>query len=124
VAEESPVVLVVDDHPELCRMVRFAFERDGFRVYEAADGRAALDLLQAVRPSVIILDVAMPRMDGWAFRAAQLDLPAVRDVPVVLFTGGGPPEPPVPELAPAAVVAKAAGVNRLLAAVKSVLDPA
>jgi CheY-like chemotaxis protein len=120
----QPVVLVVDDHPELCRMVRFAFEREGFRVFEAADGRAALELMHEVTPMVIVLDVDMPRMDGWGFRAAQRALPGLRDVPVVLFTGGGPAVPPSPELAPSAVVPKTAGVNRLLAAVRSVLGPA
>ena len=122
VDDARPVVLVVDDHPDLVQVMRFAFEREGFRVYEAADGRVALDVLRAVRPDAIVLDLQMPGMDGWAFRVAQRALPGMRDVPVVVFWGGGVVEPPSRELAPSAVVAKGDGVARLVAAVRGVLE--
>ena len=123
IADARPVVLVVDDHPDLVQVVRFAMQREGYRVYEAADGRVALDLLRAVRPDVIVLDLAMPGMDGWAFRAAQRALPGMRDLPVVVFSGEGPADPPSPELAPSAVFPKGAGVGRLVTVVRSLLPP-
>jgi CheY-like chemotaxis protein len=64
-------VLVVDDEPDLRRLVRRLLERYGAEVEEAADGRAALHALYDVRPDLVILDVLMPprrRVRGWPVR--------------------------------------------------------
>jgi DNA-binding response OmpR family regulator len=57
-------VLVVDDDVVLRRVVRAVLEADGFRVVEAPDGEQGLKLAAEVRPSVVILDVMMPGIDG------------------------------------------------------------
>ena len=57
-------VLVVDDDAVLRRVVRAVLEADGFRVIEAKDGEEGLALAASVRPSVVILDVMMPGLDG------------------------------------------------------------
>ena len=59
-----PPILVVDDDPAIRAVVRFALERAGFTVAEAADGRAALQQAAATSPALIVLDVAMPGLDG------------------------------------------------------------
>jgi two-component system OmpR family response regulator len=61
---DAPLVLVVDDDPHIRDMMRFALERAGFRVAEAADGRAALHAFEETRPDAVILDIMMPEMDG------------------------------------------------------------
>ncbi len=63
-AEEERKVLVVDDDAVLRRVVRAVLEADGFRVVEAQDGEQGLALAASERPSVVILDVMMPGLDG------------------------------------------------------------
>ena len=63
-AVEDRCVLVVDDDAVLRRVVRAVLEADGFRVLEAHDGEQGLKLAASERPSVVILDVMMPGLDG------------------------------------------------------------
>ena len=59
-----PKILIVDDDPAIRDVVRFALSRAGFATQEAEDGSAALSLVQAGMPDLLVLDVMMPRMDG------------------------------------------------------------
>ena len=61
---ERRTILVVDDDPNIRKVVRFALERDGYDVVQAADGREALDCIAAYAPDLVVLDVTMPKMDG------------------------------------------------------------
>ena len=61
---ESTVVLVVDDHPDIREVVSLLLEHNGFHVQVARDGREAVEAVQRQRPDVILMDLAMPRMDG------------------------------------------------------------
>ncbi|SPE41909.1 Heme response regulator HssR [Candidatus Sulfopaludibacter sp. SbA3] len=58
-------ILVVDDDPHIRELVRVFLEREGFTVYEAADGVQALAKLESVKADMVILDIMMPNMDGW-----------------------------------------------------------
>lgn len=60
----AEVVLVIDDEPQIRRVVRHALERDVARVIEAADGRAGIDAAAAERPTLIVLDLGLPDMSG------------------------------------------------------------
>jgi CheY-like chemotaxis protein len=85
----SAPVLVVEDDRDVRESLVAVLEDAGYPVISAADGRAALDLLRAgPRPSVILLDLMMPVMDGFEFRAEQVRDPSLADVPVVVFTAG------------------------------------
>ena len=75
--------LVVDDDNDLRGLVRALLERSGAVVREATDGREALRLLYDARPDVIVLDVAMPQLDGWQTLERIRDL---SDVPVLMLT--------------------------------------
>ena len=67
-------------------MAEFLAE-EGLDVRVAGDGWAALELLrQGLRPDVIVLDLVMPRLNGWEFRQKQLDDPALRTIPTVVTT--------------------------------------
>ena len=79
-------ILIVDDDPHIRELVRVFLRNEGFAVHEAADGRAALDLLETERADLAILDVMMPRMDGWDLCA---ELRASYDMPVLMLTARG-----------------------------------
>jgi DNA-binding response OmpR family regulator len=84
--ETDPVTcaLVVDDHPDLRALLRILLVRAGHRVVEAADGQEALRALFSEHPDVVVLDVDMPALDGWA---ALQRIREVSDVPVLMLTG-------------------------------------
>ena len=105
-------ILVVDDDPELRHVLALALTDEGYEVRCAPDGRAALDLLEEWLPRLILLDLMMPELDGWTFRAHQLATERARDVPVVILSAGR--DPSVEALKPAAVVPKPFNLARLL----------
>src|SRR5262245_42043017 len=79
-------VLVVDDEPAIRHAVEPALVDEGFAVATAADGAAALTLLDAFRPDAILLDLRMPIMDGYAFLAAYRTRPGPRAAVIVCST--------------------------------------
>lgn len=82
-----PRVLIADDEPDTVDILTTVFRHEGFVTFEATDGAEALDVSRREHPDVIILDVAMPRVDGWqALKALKTDA-RVRDIPVVMLTG-------------------------------------
>ena len=82
---DRPVLIVEDD--EISRhLLRRNLEREGFSVLVAEDGRAALALIQLRLPSVILLDLMMPEMDGFAFAQAVRERKDLRDVPIIVLT--------------------------------------
>ena len=84
------IVLIVDDDPDVAAVLADLLELEGFVVRSALDGAAALSLLRnGLAPCAILLDLMMPVMDGWAFRAAQLADPVLAQIPVVVTSAGG-----------------------------------
>jgi two-component system OmpR family response regulator len=81
---ESPLVLVVDDEPNITELLAMAFRYEGFRVERADSGRAALAAVEAHGPGLVVLDVMMPDLDGFevARRLRQLG----RRVPIIFLT--------------------------------------
>jgi signal transduction histidine kinase/CheY-like chemotaxis protein len=79
-------VLVVDDDPVAREIVRRALEAEGLSVVEAEDGRAALERLAQAPPSLILLDLMMPVMDGFEFIVELRRVDAWRQIPVVVVT--------------------------------------
>jgi CheY-like chemotaxis protein len=82
----SCAVLVVDDDQGIRELLAEALEMEGFDVKAAGNGAQALTLMEHWRPDVIVLDLNMPIMDGWAFRAAQRGKPAIADIPIIVFS--------------------------------------
>jgi diguanylate cyclase (GGDEF)-like protein len=84
-AEEAAEILVVDDDPDVRAFVRAVLESDGHRVIEAASGQDAIQRLRIRRPALVLLDVMMPAMDGFAAVHAIKREPGPF-VPVILLT--------------------------------------
>ena len=80
--------MVVEDDADIADAVATTLEDNGYAVVVAANGQEALDKLRAgaSRPSLILLDLMMPVMDGWQFRAAQAADPTLSDIPVILLS--------------------------------------
>ena len=79
-------VLVVDDEPDVLLLCRVNLEFEGYTVVQAADGIEALEQMRAESPDLVLLDVMMPRMDGWTvLEHARADA-ALSHIPIVLLT--------------------------------------
>ncbi len=81
--KERHRILVVDDEPRMIRFIRMNLEHDGFDVVEAADGVQALSQARDTLPDLILLDVAMPELDG--FETLRL-LREISNTPVIMLT--------------------------------------
>lgn len=80
-------VFIVDDDFGIRDAFREILEEQGYTVASAANGRVALDeLRRGGRPCVILLDLMMPVMDGWQFRAEQQKDPSLAEIPVVVLS--------------------------------------
>jgi CheY-like chemotaxis protein len=83
-------ILLVEDDDDLRDAVAESLEDEGYRVESAIHGADALAKLNSgARPDVILLDLMMPVMDGWQFRAAQLAHPEHAHIPVIVITAAG-----------------------------------
>ena len=90
---DRPTILVVDDDAGIREALAEILLLDGYAVVVACDGVAALELLHSgLRPSVIVLDLMMPRMDGWTF-LSRLRLEERSTVPVLVASSSAPPHP-------------------------------
>lgn len=79
-------ILAVDDEVHIRRLIEVNLLRFGYRVSTAADGQEALDRIREEQPDMVVLDVMMPRVDGFeVLRRLKLD-PQTRDLPVVMLT--------------------------------------
>jgi CheY-like chemotaxis protein len=69
-------VLVVDDEPQVAWVLRFSLEHEGYRTYTASNGIEALEEFEKHHPGLMVLDLMMPEMDGWAVLREMKKLPA------------------------------------------------
>jgi CheY-like chemotaxis protein len=90
--QELSLVLVVDDDAGMRQLLRYTLEPVGYRVEEAADGVQALSAYERLRPDIVLLDIMMPRMDGYATCAQIRALPGGDRTPVIMVTALDDPE--------------------------------
>jgi len=83
----APLILVVDDDLTSRLLMRSSLEKAGFRVQEAADGLIALSLFEEVAPAAVLLDVMMPKLDGFDTCRAIRKLPGGDNTPILMVTG-------------------------------------
>ena len=79
--------LVAEDDEQLAYILRFILEREGFEVHAAPDGRTAKELIATLQaPSIVILDVMLPHVDGYELLAQVRASTGWRNVPVIMLT--------------------------------------
>ncbi len=84
--DKRPLIMAVDDEAGIRRLVKRILEEEGYSVVLAADGESALALLEGNRPDLVLLDIMMPRLDG--FQVLEL-IRRRYDIPVIMLTGKG-----------------------------------
>jgi len=85
--DEGPVVLIVDDDERLREYVRVNLEIEGYTVREAASADEGLAALEEESPDLILLDVMMPKVDGWEMLRRVQEKHGVGAIPVIMFSG-------------------------------------
>ena len=119
-----PKVLVVEDDPDLREMFAEVLETAGYQVAVAADGREALQHLHVTqrKPSLILLDLRMPNMDGVEFRQLQIADGALAQIPVLVTTADGRVHETVATMDVAGVLPKPLRRADLVAAVEALTE--
>ena len=84
--DSRPLVMVVDDSITVRRVTERFLERNGMRVITAKDGLDAISVLRDQKPEVILLDIEMPRMDGYEFASHVRNDARMSDVPIIMIT--------------------------------------
>ena len=118
-----PTILVCDDEELIRWALHEQLRQDGYQVLEAEDGACCLDRLSEVTPDALILDLAMPHLDG--LEVLQHLSRYVPDVPVLLLTARAPGHPSVQralELPQVSYLEKPFALERLSAALREMLD--
>lgn len=80
----SELILLVDDEPSITQLARMYLERDGYRIHESVDGESALEAATKQKPALIVLDVMLPKVDG--FDVCRRLRSAGDQVPIIMLT--------------------------------------
>lgn len=84
---DQPLVLVVEDYQDAREMYAAYLQFSGFAVAEAANGVEAVEKTRELLPDIVLMDLALPRMDGWEATRRLKANPATKHIPVVALTG-------------------------------------
>jgi len=87
VPRPGPVVLIVDDDERLREYVRVNLEMEGYTIHEAGSAADGMKVLDELRPDLVLLDVMMPKVDGWEMLQLMHERHGVAAIPVVMFSG-------------------------------------
>ena len=85
-SSRNSCILVVDDAMENLELLRMLLDDDGYETYSASNGRLALEMVEQVRPDLILLDIMMPVMDGFETCKRLKESPETSDIPVIFLT--------------------------------------
>jgi excisionase family DNA binding protein len=85
--QQGPVVLIVDDDARVREYVRVNLEMEGYTVREAGSAEQGLEVLEEVSPDLVLLDVMMPKVDGWEMLRRVRERHGTDAIPVVMFSG-------------------------------------
>jgi len=108
-------ILIVEDDPDVRDALVVLLEQEGYATESVSDGHEALvRLRESSPPSLVLLDLMLPVMDGFEFRVQQLQDPTVAGIPVIVFSGGGDLTRKVESLRVDACLAKPLDLQALL----------
>jgi two-component system, OmpR family, alkaline phosphatase synthesis response regulator PhoP len=85
-------ILVVDDETDLLDGLKYLLEEEGYHVLLARDGKECLNVLSKYKPDLVLLDVMMPRPNGYEILQIMKNAPETKHIPVVLMSVSRPPE--------------------------------
>jgi DNA-binding response OmpR family regulator len=104
-----PKIAIIEDDQAISQMYRFKFEAEGFEVQTAENGRLGLELVEKLRPDIILLDLMMPEMTGDDMLVRLRKTPFGKDLKVIVLTNMGEQEIPesIRDLGVSAVILKA-----------------
>jgi CheY-like chemotaxis protein len=88
----TPLVLIVDDHPDTRELLRFAIERHGYGVVEASDGEEAVRIAEQMLPALILMDTSLPRVDGLMATRRIRQLENAQNVWIIFLSGHAEPQ--------------------------------
>lgn len=116
--ERQRRVLVVDDDLSIQGFLAEALADESYEVQTASNGREALEVLTAWLPDLILLDLMMPEMDGWHFRAEQRARPEIAGVPVIVLSATRDLAVRARDLEPAQIFPKPFDLDALLTTIE------
>ena len=82
-------ILVIDDEPELVKAISIRFKASGYEVTPAFDGQEGIDKAGEIKPDLILLDIIMPKMNGYEVCKKLKSSPETKDIPIIIFTASG-----------------------------------
>jgi len=82
----KPEVLLIEDNEQNRYLATFLLEKHGYLVVSAADGPAGIELARTVKPALVLLDIQLPLMDGYAVARELRNISALRDTPIIAVT--------------------------------------
>lgn len=83
---KQDVVLIIEDNEQNRYLATFLLEQHGFRVVAAADGAQGIETARSLRPNLILLDIQLPQLDGYAVARALRQTETLRETPIVAVT--------------------------------------
>ena len=84
--EEKPYILIVDDDPDILEGITTILETQPYRLATARDGKKCMQMIEQEVPDLLILDLLMPRMDGWGVIREMRSEPRYAEVPILVLT--------------------------------------
>ena len=79
-------ILIVDDDPDIVILIKYHLESEGYRTVTAGNGLEAFEQISKHHPDLIVLDLMMPKVDGWVVCHSVKSTPATRDIKVIILT--------------------------------------
>ena len=82
-------ILIADDHPEVVELVRVTLEGGNYEILDASDGKEALEKIRKMNPDLVLLDIIMPKMDGFEVCRKLKKDPQTKEIPIIMLTAKG-----------------------------------
>ena len=82
-------ILIADDRYEVVELVKATLEGEDYQVIDASDGKEALEKIKREKPDLVLLDIIMPRMDGFEVLSEVKKDPRTKDIPIIMLTAKG-----------------------------------
>ena len=88
-SQDKRKIIIAEDEPTLMDMYKLYFERAGFRVLNAENGRQCIDFAKNEKPDLILLDILMPKVDGWEVLEQLKTDETTKQIPILVFSNLG-----------------------------------